>query len=103
MNKVFSRLKIALCTVAAMAVTLTSGLHAQQLPPKSKVMADMALANSYFMQKWPDPGAPVIPNLLAKIMWTTIVTTVLFCIGYALSVSQIVSFDGILKLLGMPH
>ncbi len=50
-----------------------------------------------------DPGAPVVPNLLAKIMWTTIVTTVLFCAGYALFASQFTSLDGILRLLGMPH
>lgn len=50
-----------------------------------------------------DPGAPAIPNLLAKIIWTTIVTTVLFCIGQVLFASQFASFDGILRLLGMPH
>jgi len=38
---------------------LTSALSAQQLPSKKKIFADMELANSYFMKKWPDAGAPV--------------------------------------------
>lgn len=26
-----------------------------------------------------DPGAPVAPRLLAKIVWTTLISTVVFC------------------------
>lgn len=50
-----------------------------------------------------DPGAPAVPKLLAKIIWTTIVTTVLFCGFYWLFASKLVTLDGILSLLGMPH
>ena len=50
-----------------------------------------------------DPGAPAIPRLIAKIIWTTIVTTVLFCGFYALFASRLVTFDDILSLFGMPH
>ena len=50
-----------------------------------------------------DPGAPAVPNLIAKIIWTTIVTTVLFCFFYWLFTSRIVTLDQILGLFGMPH
>lgn len=56
MNKLFIRIKTVLCAGAIMA--MASSVNAQQ-PVKSKVLADMALANNYFMQKWPDPGASV--------------------------------------------
>ncbi|MBX3524253.1 MAG: DUF1467 family protein [Xanthobacteraceae bacterium] len=29
-----------------------------------------------------DPGAPVVPQLLKKVVWTTIASTVLFFLGY---------------------
>jgi predicted secreted protein len=50
-----------------------------------------------------DPGAPVISNLIAKIIWTTIVTTILFCFFYWLFAARIVTFDQLLNLFGMPH
>ncbi len=33
---------------------------AQDLPDKAEVLAQMTLANDYFMAKWPDPGAPIV-------------------------------------------
>jgi unsaturated rhamnogalacturonyl hydrolase len=56
MNKLFARIKTILCTGAVLGIV--NGVHAQ-LPSKSKVLADITLANSYFMQKWPDAGAAV--------------------------------------------
>lgn len=32
------------------------------LPPKSEILADMTLANKYFMDKWPDPGLPIVTD-----------------------------------------
>ena len=55
MNNLFAKAKAGLCLGIALIGTLNS--NAQQLPAKSKIVADMALANSYFMKKWPDPGA----------------------------------------------
>lgn len=49
-----------------------------------------------------DPGAPVVPYLMAKVIWTTIVAAVVFGIGYAAFSMHVVSFDGVLKLLGVP-
>ena len=39
--------------------TLATTVSAQQLPSKKKILADMELANGYFMNKWPDAGATV--------------------------------------------
>ncbi|MBC7826630.1 MAG: glycoside hydrolase family 88 protein [Chitinophagaceae bacterium] len=36
--------------------------EAQKLPAKKKILASMRLANSYFMNKWPDPGKSIITN-----------------------------------------
>ena len=49
-----------------------------------------------------DPGAPVLPRLLSKIIWTTVVTTVLFVGFYSLFAFRIVTFEGIANMFGMP-
>ena len=36
--------------------------QAQQLPSKNEVLAKMKLANSYFMNKWPDPGKEIVTD-----------------------------------------
>lgn len=41
-------------------VVLTA--NAQKLPNRKAILADMRLANSYFMNKWPDAGKTVITN-----------------------------------------
>ena len=37
-------------------------LNAQNLPSKKEIMDKMVLANSYFMQQWPDPGKSIVTN-----------------------------------------
>lgn len=37
-------------------------LQAQKLPSKKRILHPMRLANSYFMNKWPDPGKSIITN-----------------------------------------
>lgn len=56
----------------SLALALTGAALAQKLPSKTKVMADMALANQYFMQKWPDPGAKVTVKGVTResTLWT---------------------------------
>ena len=49
-----------------------------------------------------DPGAPALPRLLSKVIWTTIVTTILFVGFYALFAFKIVTFDDIANRFGMP-
>lgn len=38
------------------------GLSAQKLPSKKIVLKTLTLINHYFMNKWPDPGIPIITN-----------------------------------------
>jgi unsaturated rhamnogalacturonyl hydrolase len=37
-------------------------VHAQKLPSKKDILANMTLANAYFMQSWPDPGKEIVTN-----------------------------------------
>jgi unsaturated rhamnogalacturonyl hydrolase len=50
----FNKIALSLFTIV-----LSSGLVAQTLPDKKKVLASMQLANSYFMNKWSDPGKDI--------------------------------------------
>ena len=43
-------------------VILTQITLAQKLPSKNDVLANMRLANAYFMQSWPDPGKEIVTN-----------------------------------------
>jgi predicted secreted protein len=50
-----------------------------------------------------DPGAPVAPQLKAKLMWTTIVATVVFAIIAFIQIERIVTLDDLARLLGGPQ
>jgi len=46
-------------------------IQAQKLPSKSKVLDKMVVANSYFMNKWPDPGKPIVTDKTRRSnIWT---------------------------------
>ena len=47
---------IILCVL----LVITFSSTAQQAPNKADVLKAMTLANDYFMQKWPDPGKPIV-------------------------------------------
>ena len=49
-----------------------------------------------------DPGAPAIPRLLSKVIWTTVVTTVLFGVCYTAFAMKLITFDDIANRFGMP-
>jgi predicted secreted protein len=49
-----------------------------------------------------DPGAPILPRLGVRLIATTVVAGVVFGMFCFLYVYQIVTFDSIIKLLGMP-
>ena len=53
MNKITGLLFLVLIAVQ---------VDAQKLPSKKKVLKSLRLANQYFMNKWPDPGKPIITN-----------------------------------------
>ena len=46
-------------------------LQAQNLPDKQKVLEQMVLTNSYFMNKWPDPGLAIVTDKTRQShIWT---------------------------------
>jgi rhamnogalacturonyl hydrolase YesR len=44
------------------ALLMTTLVLAQKVPAKKDVLAAMQLTNQYFMNKWPDPGKPIVTN-----------------------------------------
>jgi predicted secreted protein len=48
-----------------------------------------------------DPGAPLVPRLGRKLVWTTLITCVVFGVVYAVYTDQLITMDQILKPLGL--
>ena len=48
-----------------------------------------------------DPGAPAVPNLRAKLVWTTIVATIVFAAFEVVYLNRLVSLEDLAALLGM--
>jgi predicted secreted protein len=48
-----------------------------------------------------DPGAPSIPHLRRKLVWTTIVAGVVFALWYAVYTYRLLALDDLAALLGM--
>src|ERR1044071_5185861 len=51
-----------LLLLLAGALMMTVAVHAQKIPSKKSVLKAMRLTNKYFMNKWPDPGKPIVTN-----------------------------------------
>ena len=49
-----------------------------------------------------DPGAPTVPRLRAKLIWTTIVASVVWAICWMVYVNGLVSLDSLAALVGFP-
>ena len=49
-----------------------------------------------------DPGAPAIPRLARKLLWTTIVAGILLALGYVVYAYRLVALDDLAAMLGMP-
>ena len=49
-----------------------------------------------------DPGAPAIPRLARKLVWTTIVAGIVFALGYVAYAYRLVALDDLAAMLGMP-
>jgi predicted secreted protein len=47
-----------------------------------------------------DPGAPVLPQLRKKVIWTTIVTTVVFVAVYYAYLQRWITVEKLTKLFG---
>jgi predicted secreted protein len=48
-----------------------------------------------------DPGAPVLPNLKRKALWTTVAATVVFFAWYYVYVNRLVTLDQLNAWMGM--
>jgi predicted secreted protein len=48
-----------------------------------------------------DPGAPVIPRLRRKLVWTTIVAAIVFALWYVVYSYRLIALDDLAALLGM--
>jgi predicted secreted protein len=48
-----------------------------------------------------DPGAPVVPRLVHKLVWTTIVSTVIFAILAVLYIKRLVTLDDLSSWMGV--
>ena len=48
-----------------------------------------------------DPGAPALPRLARKLLWTTIVSGVVFGIGYVVLASRLIALDDVAAMLGV--
>ena len=49
-----------------------------------------------------DPGAPTVPRLRAKLLWTTIAAGVVWAICAVLYTKGLVTLDGLANLFGFP-
>ena len=50
-----------------------------------------------------DPGAPVVARVWAKLLWTTVVATVVFAALAFVYLKGLVTLDDMARLLGMPE
>lgn len=48
-----------------------------------------------------DPGAPIVPRLRLKLIWTTIVTTIVFVAFFIVYSYQLVTLEDLSRLLGV--
>ena len=49
-----------------------------------------------------DPGAPRVPHLKAKLVWTTVVASVVFAIVTVVYVYRLVTLDSLAAWMGFP-
>ncbi len=50
-----------------------------------------------------DPGAPSIPKLGRKLIWTTVVAGVVFALWYFVYTYRLIVLDDLAAMLGMPR
>jgi predicted secreted protein len=48
-----------------------------------------------------DPGAPAIPNLRWKLVWTTVVSILIFAGCYTVYVDRLVTLEGVARSFGI--
>lgn len=50
-----------------------------------------------------DPGAPAIPHLKRKLIWTTLVACLVFALCFVVYSYRLISIDDLAAMLGMPR
>jgi predicted secreted protein len=50
-----------------------------------------------------DPGAPAVPRLVAKLVWTTLVSAVVYVVCAIIYKYRIITLDDLAALLGSPR
>ena len=50
-----------------------------------------------------DPGAPAVPLLWWKLLWTTILSGVVFAILYVVYVNKLITLEDMMRWMGMPR
>ena len=50
-----------------------------------------------------DPGAPVLANIKLKLVWTTIVATVVFAAWFVVYVNRLITLDQLATWLGIAN
>jgi predicted secreted protein len=50
-----------------------------------------------------DPGAPTIPRLARKLVWTTIVASAVFALWHVVYTYRLIALDDLAAMLGMPR
>jgi predicted secreted protein len=53
------------------------------------------------VSKGTDPGAPAIPHLRRKLIWTTVVAAIVFALCYFIYAYRLIAIDDLAALLGM--
>ena len=48
-----------------------------------------------------DPGAPAIPNLKRKLLWTTLASAVIFAACYVVYIHRLITLQGLAASFGM--
>lgn len=48
-----------------------------------------------------DPGAPAIPQLGAKLLWTTVIATIIFALCYVVYTRRLITLDDLASLFGI--
>ncbi|MGY3233730.1 putative secreted protein [Bradyrhizobium sp. USDA 4448] len=49
-----------------------------------------------------DPGAPVLTGMKGKLIWTTIISAIIYGLGVSAYYAGYLSLDRLTKLMGMP-
>jgi predicted secreted protein len=47
-----------------------------------------------------DPGAPILPRIAVKLLWTTVVASLVFALLYVIYVYRLVTFEDLDQLFG---